>query len=180
MLPYMIFHHQTPLYRILKDVDRILQYNKVINLKLAAAKLNHIVIMPGETFSYWKIIGKPTKRKGYMEGMVLFCGTFKAGIGGGLCQMSNLIYWMTLHTSLTVKERYRHSFDVFPDSNRSQPFGSGATCVYNYRDLMIKNTTSTPCQLCVEVKKEHLVGQWRALKPESYTYKVYEKIMKCV
>lgn len=89
--------------------------------------------------------------------------------------MSHLIYWMTLHTSLTVKERYRHSFDVFPDSNRSQPFGSGATCVYNYRDLMIKNTTSAPYQLCVEVKKEHLLGQWRALKPESYTYKAYEK-----
>ena len=45
--------------------------------------------------------------------------------GGGLCQLSNLIYWMTLHTPLTITERYRHSYDVFPDSNRTQPFGSG-------------------------------------------------------
>ena len=45
--------------------------------------------------------------------MVLHYGSFQTGIGGGLCQLSNLIYWMTLHTPLTVTERYRHSFDVF-------------------------------------------------------------------
>ena len=40
---------------------------------------------------------------------------------------------MTLHTPLQVTERYRHSYDVFPDADRKLPFGSGATCAYNYR-----------------------------------------------
>ena len=77
------------------------QYNKITNLRLAAARLDGVVLRPGETFSYWRLIGRPSRRKGYLDGIVLFCGTFRPGVGGGLCQMSNLIFWMTLHTPLT-------------------------------------------------------------------------------
>lgn len=175
LFPYVYFTHHTPLLRQLKDVDMYLQYNKIINLKIAVPKINNVIIYPGEIFSYWKLIGKPTARKGYKDGMVLYSGNFKAGIGGGLCQLSNLIYWMTIHTPLTVVERYRHSFDVFPDSNRTQPFGSGATCVYNYRDLMIKNETDEPYQLFINVGKEYLYGEWRSTIKPLYTYEVYEK-----
>ena len=174
-LQYNCFSHKTPLLRELRDVDMHLQYNKIQNLKLAVKKLNGVVIYQGETLSYWELIGKPTKRKGYLEGMVLFCGNVKSGIGGGLCQLSNLIYWMTLHTPLTVVERYRHSFDVFPDSNRTQPFGSGATCVYNYRDLMIKNDTSQTFQLFFEVTEKNLIGCCKSDMSMNYHYEIYEK-----
>ncbi|MDF2821128.1 MAG: vancomycin resistance protein [Clostridiales bacterium] len=169
------FTHHTPLLRKLKDVDMYLQHNKVINLKLATKKINHTVLMPGQTFSYWKAIGNPTKRKGYKKGMILQGGTFKPGVGGGLCQLSNLIYWMTIHTPLTVVERYRHSYDVFPDSNRTQPFGSGATCVYNYRDLVIRNDTGQPFELVVQVTDSELEGCWKSNVIPLYTYEVYEK-----
>lgn len=172
---HTVFQHQTPLLRRLKNVDMHLQYNKIKNLTLAAAKLNGIVINPGETFSYWRLIGKPTSRKGYLDGMVLFQGKVTAGVGGGLCQLSNLIYWMTLHTPLTVTERYRHSYDVFPDSNRNQPFGSGATCFYNYLDLQIRNDTNQTYQLLVSLTDTHLAGEWRAELPPTRTYEVYEK-----
>ena len=118
-LETVVFKHKTPLLRRLKDVDMQMQYNKVTNLKLAAKRLNGIVIRPGETFSYWRLIGRTTRRKGYVDGMILHYGKVRSGVGGGLCQLSNLIYWMTLHTPLTVTERYRHSYDVFPDSKRS-------------------------------------------------------------
>lgn len=175
LLPYIQFSHQTPLIRNLKDVDMYLQHNKIINLGIAIEKINKVIINPGETFSYWKLIGKPTKRKGYKDGMILFSGDFKPGVCGGLCQLSNLIYWMTIHTPLTVVERYRHSYDVFPDSNRTQPFGSGATCVYNYRDLMIKNETEEPYQLYVDIGQEYLYGEWRSKSKPIYTYEVYDK-----
>ncbi|MDR3645213.1 MAG: VanW family protein [Clostridia bacterium] len=174
-LPCLQFAHKTPLLRKLKDVDMYLQYNKIINLRIASGRLNNLVIHPGERFSFWKLIGKPTRSKGYVDGMVLFCGTYHAGTGGGLCQLSNLIYWMTLHTPLTIKERYRHSYDVFPDSGRTQPFGSGATCVYNYRDLIIENNTAQPFQLCLEVTDEYLSGEWRSISEPRYRYHVYEK-----
>ncbi|MDF2589062.1 MAG: vancomycin resistance protein [Anaerocolumna sp.] len=173
--PYIYYKDTTPLLRQLKDVDMYLQYNKINNLKLAIQKLNYIVINPGETFSYWKLIGKPTKKKGYTYGMILFAGSFKPGIGGGLCQLSNLIYWLSIHSPLTIKERYRHSFDVFPDSNRIRPFGSGATCVYNYRDLIIKNDTNIPFQFSFELTDAELIGYLNSSVSPTYTYKVYEK-----
>ena len=179
-LKYELFSHSTPLLRKLKDVDMYLQYNKIINLKLALLKIDGVTIRPGETFSYWKLIGKPTKRKGYVNGMVLSNGTFSAGVGGGLCQLSNLIYWMTIHTELTVIERHRHGYDVFPDSNRTQPFGSGATCFYNYGDLMIRNDTNNIYRLKLAVTEQDLKGCWRSDLPPEYKYEVYEKehIMK--
>lgn len=175
LLPHLVFTHKTPLFRQLKDVEMWLQHNKVKNLEIASQKINGILIKPGETFSYWRLIGKPTKRKGYVDGMILFYGRIMAGIGGGLCQLSNLIYWMTLHSPLTVTERYRHSYDVFPDSKRSQPFGSGATCAYNYLDLQIKNETNQVFQLIVYLTDSHLVGEWRSEFPSTRKYEVYEK-----
>nr|WP_277995570.1 VanW family protein [Desulfitibacter alkalitolerans] len=175
LFPIVVFQHQTPLLRKLKNVEMWLQYNKVKNLKIAVEKVNGIIVYPGETLSYWKLIGKASKRKGYVEGIVLSQGSYRPGVGGGLCQLSNLIYWMTLHTPLTVVERHRHGYDVFPDSNRTQPFGSGATCVYNYIDLQIKNETTEPYQLHLKVTEDFLVGEWRSLEEPLYTYEVYQK-----
>ena len=174
-LPQVQFAHATPLYRHLRGEEMVLQENKVVNLRLAVARLNGLVLAPGETFSYWRLIGKPTRRKGYKEGMVLFLGHVGSDVGGGLCQLSNLIFWMTLHTPLTVVERYRHSHDVFPDANRTQPFGSGATCAYPHRDLMIRNDTDQPFQLCLRVGETCLEGQWRALRPPACRYEIVER-----
>jgi len=167
--------HKTPLYRQLKDVDMSLQENKVENLKIALKHIDGIVIKPGETFSYWKSLGNPTAIKGYKKGMVLYYGKFKSATGGGLCQLSNLIYWMSLHTPLTVTERHRHSFDVFPDSNRVLPFGSGATCVYNYRDLQITNNTKEDYQLNIKIEDDYLVGEISSNVEQYLKYNVYEE-----
>lgn len=166
--------HKTPLYRRLRNVDMWLQENKATNLKLACSKLNKVILNPGETFSFWRLVGKPTKAKGYLKGMVLTNGSFTAGVGGGLCQLSNLIYWMALHTPLTVTERWRHTHDVFPDSSRTQPFGSGATVVYNYVDLQIRNDTPHKYQLLVRVGDNDLEGEWRCEHPSPFKYQIYE------
>jgi len=129
---HIVYEHSSPLLRHLRNVDVWMQRNKVQNLRLAVDEIDGLIIAPGERFSFWRLIGPPTRGRGYLPGMVLRSGRVEPGIGGGLCQLSNLIYWMTLHTSLTVVERYRHSYDVFPDSDRTLPFGSGATCAYNY------------------------------------------------
>ena len=110
-----------------------------------------------------------------VEGMILRNGRVASGVGGGLCQMTNLLYWMTLHTPLTVTERWRHGYDVFPDSNRTQPFGSGATCFYNYMDLMVRNDTPDTWRLVLQVTDTHLEGEWRADGPQTCRYEVYEK-----
>lgn len=85
------------------------------------------------------------------------------------------IYWITLHTPLIVTKRHRHSYDVFPDANRTQPFGSGATCSYNYLDLQICNPTDEPYQLIVNMDSDNLYGEWRTVHKPLYAYEVYER-----
>ncbi len=176
-LSYTIYAHRTPLIRQLKNVDMWMQTNKAVNLKIAAQCIDGLLLQPGQIFSFWRCVGKPTARKGYLLGMVLQSGRFMPGVGGGLCQLSNLIYWMTLHTPLTVTERYRHSYDVFPDANRTQPFGSGATCVYNYRDLQIANNTESIFQLQIQFDDRFLKAAWLSNEPSGcrYRVRVYEK-----
>ena len=146
-----------------------LQHNKVASLGVAASCIDGAILKPGETFSFWRLVGKPSARRGFKVGMVLRNGHVQQGMGGGLCQMTNLIYWMTIQTELTITERWRHGFDVFPDSGRTQPFGSGATCAWNYIDLQIENRTADDYQLRVFVDGNYsagrMAGQCAAIVP---------------
>ncbi len=173
--PNIIFYHSSNLYRNLSKDDSALQDGKVHNLLIAIKRVNKIILSPGKIFSYWKLIGNPTKLKGYTKGMMLVNGKPTAATGGGLCALSNLLYWMILHTPLTVKERWRHSYDVFPDSNRTLPFGSGATCVYNFRDLMVLNETNDDYLFLIKIENNRLCGEIRAKTPKTEEYEVYQK-----
>lgn len=174
-LPYCVIGHESIFMRPLKNVDMYLQENKKTNILLAIERLDGILLHPGEIFSFWKLVGRPSRAKGYLEGLVLQSGTLKKGIGGGLCQLSNLIYWMTLHAQLDVVERWRHSYDVFPDVNRRLPFGSGATVAYNYVDLQIANPTADCYQLRLWQDEERLFGEWRCESEPRFTYSIMEK-----
>ncbi|TGM25881.1 vancomycin resistance protein [Leptospira selangorensis] len=172
--PISVFQHHSPIYRKLKDVPMYLQENKKVNLSIALHKLDGLLLKPNQVFSFWYLVGKPTKRKGYLPGMQLKNGGFVERTGGGLCQLANLLYWMTLHTPLIVKERWRHSFDIFPDSNRTLPFGSGATLSYNYIDLQIRNTTKQTFALHLWIQNGELFGEWKTEFQIPFEYKVYE------
>lgn len=174
LFPVVVFHHETPLIRNLPKAELWLQQNKIRNLTIAVGKMDGLILKPGKVFSFWLMLGKPTKAKGYVEGFVLNDGKVEPGIGGGLCQLSNLIYWMTLHTPLNVIERWRHNYDVFPDTERSVPFGSGATCAFPFLDLQVSNPTAQPVQLHLKLTASHLSGQWRSIHPYELTYQIYE------
>ncbi len=174
-LPYKITGHATPFFRKLKDAQPWMLQNKIVNLSLARRRISGLVINPGETFSFWKSVGRPSRAKGYKDGMVLFYGQIETGPGGGLCQLSNLLFWLFLHSPLTVTQRYRHSFDVSPDDNRTQPFGTGATCVYNYIDLQCINKTPHPVQIMLTMTDTHLEGTLHSTIPSTCKYLVYEK-----
>jgi len=170
----LIIEHRSFLLRPLKDVDMHLQHNKVTNLRLAIKNINGVEIKPGQIFSIWKQVGRPTKRKGYLDGLVLHNGQISKGIGGGLCQLGNLLYWMVLHTDLTVTERWRHSFDVFPDINRTIPFACGATLSYNYVDLQIVNETDMTFRIDLWLDDKYLNGKVSCNSALPYKYKVVE------
>ncbi len=171
---YSLTKHKSFLLRPLKDVDMYLQYNKVTNLKIAIGCINRVIIKPGQTFSFWKLVGKPTKSKGYLEGMTLHNGRVSKETGGGLCQLGNLLYWMALHTPLTIKERWRHGYDVFPDINRTIPFACGATLSYNYIDLQLENKTANSFQISLWLDEEYLNGEITSDVKSETKYEIYE------
>ncbi len=173
-MPHVQIMHRSFLLRPLKGVDMYLQHNKVTNLRLAISRIDGIVIGPGEKFSIWKLVGRPAKRKGYLEGLVLQNGEITSGTGGGLCQLGNLIYWMALHTDLEVTERWRHSYDVFPDINRTIPFACGATLAYNYIDLELTNPTDRTYSISLWLDDEYLNGEIRCSEPATHTFEVFE------
>lgn len=174
-MPCIIARHQSVLRRKLGDSDARLQEQKVQNLRVAAAALNGIVIPPGKVFSLWHIIGQPTKKRGYANGMLLSNGRVVEGIGGGLCQMSNFLFWIFLHADTKIIERYHHSMDVFPDSGRVLPFGSGATILFNFVDLKIKNISGHPLQLKMWLTDNHLKGQLLSNASSPKKFHVFEK-----
>lgn len=174
-LPFRVKKHQSVLLKKLGESDMQLQINKVTNLKIATKQIDGIIIRPGETFSFCKLVGLPTKRKGYLLGMELTFGEARAGIGGGICQISNLIHWLVIHSPLTVTERYHHSFDPFPDDGRVLPFGSGATVFYNYRDYQFTNNTNHTFQINLWFTDKCLEGELRINTELEYSYHVIEK-----
>lgn len=174
-LTFRLIKHTSKLIRKLGNSEERLQHNKVINLKKAAPYLNHIIIKPNEYFSFWKLVGRPTRSRGFVEGMELSLGKAQAGIGGGLCQLSNLIHWMALHTPLEVVERANHSFDPFPDDGRVLPFGAGAALFYNYIDLILFNPTQNTYQLTIHVAEHQLEGEILCDKASDIKYHVYQK-----
>jgi vancomycin resistance protein VanW len=174
-LPVVLKRHQSLLRRKLGDSDPRLQENKVTNLEIARSTFDGILIKPGETFSFWSHVGNATVAKGYLEGMRLSQGEVKVGVGGGLCQLGNLLLWMAWHTPLVVTERHHHSFDPFPDEGRVLPFGSGASLFFPYLDLRFHNPTQLTFQLRVHLTDEHLKGLVASSEETPESYHLFEK-----
>ena len=174
-LPFTCKKHQSLLRRRLGNSDPELQENKVKNLKIACPAIDGILIKPGQTFSFWRTIGEATSARGYFEGMQLSRGEVVRGVGGGLCQLANLLYWMALHTPLSVAERHHHSFDPFPDENRVLPFGSGAGVFYNYVDLRFFNPTNQTFQIRLWLTENHLKGAIYSDMETPFSYHVFER-----
>ncbi len=166
LLPIIIKKHKSLIRRKLNNVDLELQNNKAKNLSLAAPKINKVLIRPGETFSFWRLVGDCTKAKGYLDGMTISKGKPDKGTGGGMCQFTNLLHWMILHTDLTIVEHHHHNrFDLFPDFKRQIPFGTGTSIVYNNLDYQVTNNTEKIYQIIVYTTEEHLCGEIRSDRP---------------
>lgn len=163
------------LLRKLHGVDMDLQKNKVVNLKLASKKIDGIIVNPGEEFSFWNLVGNATEKKGYVEGLVISNSKMKKGIGGGLCQMANMIHWLVLHTPLTVTELHHHSDALFPDEKRRVPFGTGTSISYKALDYRFKNTTPYPIQIRVWLDDKFLYGEIRSNVELKEKYKIVEE-----
>ena len=158
---WLLATHNSPLERTPGAVPRGLQDGKETNVRLAAALLDGLVIAPGQTFSYHHALGRPTRRRGFREGLELRNGSPTGNIGGGLCQVSNSFYWVAVQAGMRITERHRHGLDLFPDHERTVPFGCGATVVYNYADFRFENPLDQPVVLRARVEDGSFISEIR-------------------
>lgn len=120
---------------------------RTTNLRLACQKINGKVILPGETFSYNKILGERTIAAGYKEAKIYSNGEVVDGIGGGICQISSTLYNAVVMSNLEITERRNHQFVTsYVEAGRD------ATVVYGMTDFKFKNTRKYPIKLNASIK----------------------------
>ncbi len=159
LLPYRLFSSACPMYNLETGFDEVYQQNKVFNLQLAAKPLHALIIRPGETFSFWQTVRYADKDTPYKDGLVVANGTLKTSQGGGVCQISNLLFWLFLHTPLTIVERHGHKVKDFPEPPSDAPIGVDATVSEGWLDLKVKNDTEHTFQIAVSFDDHNIYGQ---------------------
>ena len=108
---------------------------RTTNLRLAANKINGTVLLPGETFSYNKVVGARTIAAGYKNAAIYQNGEVVDGLGGGICQISTTLFNAVLFSNLQIVELHNHQF--VPSYVGA---GRDATVVYGSKDFKFKNS----------------------------------------
>lgn len=139
--------------------------NKKHNLRIAISRFQNVPINPGEIFSFWYYVGNPTKKAGYKIGINIIKNRLDFDYGGGLCQLSGLLYHLALAGGLGIVERYPHSSDLYTDETRYTPLGADATTAYGYKDLRFRNPLKVPLCFRARIEGNQLIGALCAPEP---------------
>ncbi|MBF4691871.1 VanW family protein [Fusibacter ferrireducens] len=171
-LPHVHFKHQSIL---IPSYERLEPYElqiKEAEIKYLVTKLNGLVIKPNAIFSFWKNIGYKNK---LFKTPSNFASQKIKGTTPAVSQVTNLLYWIVLHSQLEIVERYRHNYDLYPDDLRKRPFGTGATCIHNQYDLKFQNKTDSIFQIIMTYQNGVLYGELRSLTLPLLIYEVFEE-----
>jgi len=154
----------TPLWTESEPQERPLVAGKIHNLRIAISRLNGVEVPAGKVFSFWKHLGRATKRRGYVEGRELREGCIIPNVGGGLCQISNALYDAALQANLEIVERHRHTQVV---AGSLAEHGRDATVFWNYVDLRFRS--SKPFRIEAHLDSDNLIVEFRGDKAEQKT-----------
>ena len=175
-LPVLLSSHSNYMIKKGQGIDPVLQTNKADNIRLACSKMNGLVFRPGESFSFWKYVGKTSTRNGFKEGRVIVNGKLIAGVGGGLCNLANTINLIVLHSPLTITEIHHHSDALAPDPDGIRvPYSAGTSVNYNFIDYRFRNDTGQPIQLCTWCEDDYLYAELRTTETFPYRYRLVEE-----
>lgn len=172
LLPHLLFESACPIYNQNTGFPMIYQQNKAFNLKLAAATVDKLLIRPGETFSFWQLVRFADRDTPYREGLVEIDGKLTTRPGGGLCQLSNLLFWMFLHTPLTIVERRGHLTRDFPEPESDAPPGVDATVSEGWTDLKVRNDTKLTFQVTFAFDGGQIIGRVYSDRDNGLCYQV--------
>lgn len=140
------------------------QQQKLHNLRQAARVLDGLMINPGEVFSFWHLVGPADAAHGFLSSRTILAGRIAQAEGGGLCQLSGILYEAALRTGCEVAERHNHSVDIYQEKERITPLGLDAAVVYPLKDLRFRNTTAAPLAISLQITEHNLQLTVRSLE----------------
>jgi len=146
---------------------RVTETNRAYNIRLAAARLNHVLIRPGETISFNELVGPRTPKRGFRMARVLVRGEFTQDFGGGVCQVAGTLYLAALRSGMEVVCRHRHSRPV-----NYLPPGLDATVNFGSLDLKLRNPFPTPLYLRTFVRGGRLTVIVLGKRQPNRTYRI--------
>lgn len=120
--------------------------NRGYNMGIAVAKINNMILAPGQEFSFNEIVGPRDLDHGFKLAHVYSAGKIIDGVGGGICQVSSTMYNAVLTADLKVAERRNHSFTV-----GYVPLGQDATAYYGGADFRFINSGKWPMKLLATI-----------------------------
>ena len=126
-------------------------YNRSNNIILSSAKLNGLVLMPGEEFSYNQAVGQRTKAAGFRKAGAYSNGKVVQEVGGGICQVSSTLYNAVLYANLEIVERTNHYFN--PGYVKA---GLDATVSWGGPDFRFKNNRNYPIRIVTDTSGKKL------------------------
>lgn len=113
--------------------------NRINNVATAASSINGTIIQPGGSFSFNGVVGQRTAANGYMEAGVIVEGVTEQGYGGGVCQVSTMVYESAVKADLQINERHAHQWPAkYADD------GCDAAVDWGSQDLVFTNTSGYP------------------------------------
>ncbi|QAT61239.1 MULTISPECIES: glycopeptide resistance accessory protein VanW [Tissierellales] len=171
-LPFSIYESKSTLLNEKTGFDMKYQENKVFNLHLAAETVNKILIRPEETFSFWQLVRYAEKYEKYKDGLCVINDNLVTVPGGGLCQLSNMLFWLFLHTPLTIIERHPHKIMTFPYPDPDEPEGIDATVSEGWLDLKVKNETNITFQILISFDDSYIYGRILTDMDTDYKYEI--------
>ena len=150
--------------------------NRSNNLEIASKKIDGTVVLPGEIFSYNKIVGERTIAEGYKEAAVYSGGKVVEGIGGGICQLSSTLYNAVLYANLEIVSRSNHRFlTSYVEAGRD------ATVSWGTIDFQFKNTRTYPIKVVSTVKNGVVNIQIKGIQEEKeYTVTIQNTVTETI
>lgn len=150
--------------------------NRSTNIRLCASKINGVVLMPGETFSFNSTVGKRTPEAGYKEAPAYLNGKTIMDYGGGICQVSSTLYNAVLYSNLEITERYNHGYQ--PSYVKS---GLDATVSWGGPDFKFTNNRNYPIKIMTDTSNKILNIYIYGLKTENdYTVKLEARYLSTI
>lgn len=161
----VIAESRTSLWTTDEANEQILVVGKIQNLRIARRNLDGLEIEANEVFSFWRHVGRASRRKGYVAGRELREGCLIPSTGGGLCQLSNALYDAALQAGFEIIERHAHT-KAIPGSLAEA--GRDATVFWNYVDLRFK--ARNRFRIEVQLTSEDLLIRFKAEQRNSPHY----------